>query len=127
MGGARSYRKVLRGRDGRDGRDGERGFPGPQGPKGEKGMVGPRGPVGMKGAIGQPGLQGGQGEPGVQGPPAGGAVYTCWGQTTCPTDQGTQLLYAGRAAGTPLQFKGGAANNLCLPDDPDQVPYESRV
>ena len=71
-----------------------------------------------------PGLQGGQGEPGV---PAEEAVYTRWGRTTCPTDQGTQLLYAGRAASTPLQFKGGAANYLCLPDDPDQVPYESGV
>ena len=128
--------EVLRGRDGRDGRDGERGSPGPQGPQGEKGMVGPHGPVGPQGQPGQPGFQGGQGAPGapgrqglpgVQGPPAGGAVYTRWGRTTCPTDQGTQLLYAGRAAGTPLQFKGGAANYLCLPDDPDQVPYESGV
>ena len=100
---------------------------GPPGGQGERGMAGPRGPVGEKGARGDPGVSGGRGEPGVQGPPAGGAVYTRWGRTTCPTGQGTQLLYAGRAGGTPRGHKGGAANYLCLPNDPDHLPHESGV
>ena len=89
-------------------------------------MAGPRGPVGEKGAQGDPGVRGSRGEPGLQGPPAGGAD-TRWGQTTCPTDQGTQLLYAGRAGGTHWDHKGGAANRLCLPNDPDHLQYQSGV
>ena len=64
---------------------------------------------------------------GLQGPPAGGAVYTRWGRTICPTDQGTQLLYAGRAGATHYDHKGGAANYLCLPNDPDHLQYQSGV
>ena len=119
--------EVLRGRDGRDGRDGEKGEVGPPGAQGERGVAGPRGPVGEKGMHGDPGLQGVQGEIGLQGPPAGGAVYTRWGRTTCPTDQGTTLLYSGRAGATPYDNKGGAANYLCLPNDPDHLPYGSGV
>ena len=88
------------GRDGRDGRDGE------------------------KGMHGDPGPQGVQGPP---GPPTGGVTYTRWGRTTCPTIQGTQLLYAGRAGGTHYSHKGGAANHLCMPDNPDHLQYESGV
>ena len=117
--------EVLRGRDGRDGRDGEKGEVGPPGAQGERG--GPHGPVGEKGLHGDPGLRGGQGEPGLQGPPAGGAVYTRWGRTTCPTDQGTTLLYSGRAGGTRYAHTGGAANYLCLPNDPDHLQYQSGV
>ena len=101
--------EVLRGRDGRDGRDGEKGDTGPPGAQGERGVAGPRGPVGEKGERGDPGLKGSRGELGVQevqGPPAGGAVYTRWGRTTCPTGQGTQLLYAGRAGATPWDTLG---------------------
>ena len=72
-------------------------------------------------------MRGSQGEPGVQGPPAGGAVYTRWGRTNCSTDQGTQLLYAGKAGGTHWEHKGGAANYLCLPNDPDHLQYQSGV
>ena len=72
-------------------------------------------------------MRGSQGEPGLQGPQAGGAVYTCWGRTTCPTGQGTQLLYAGRAGGTHYEHSGGAANHLCLPNDPDHLQYQSGV
>ena len=120
--------EVLRGRDGRDGRVGEKGEVGPPGTQGEMGVAGPRGPVGEKGVYGDQGLQGVQGETGLQGPPGGGgAVYTRWGRTTCPTDQGTTLLYSGRAGGTPLQIIGGGANYLCLPNDPDHLPYERGV
>ena len=76
---------------------------------------------------GEQGLRGAVGETGLQGPPAGGAVYTRWGRTTCPTDQGTTLLYSGRAGGTRLDHKGGAANYLCLPNDPDHLQYQSGV
>ena len=119
--------EVLRGRDGRDGEKGENGLPGPQGDKGTAGIAGPQGIVGEKGLPGDPGVRGAQGEPGLQGPSGGGAVYTRWGRTTCPTDQGTELLYSGRAGGTDFGIKGGAANFLCLPDDPDHLPYQAGV
>ena len=112
---------MLRGRDGRDGRDGEKGDTGPPGAQGE---TGPHGPVGEKGIRGDRGVQG---QPGLQSPPAGGAVYTRWGRTTCPTGQGTQLVYAGRAGGTHWQHSGGASNFVCLPNDPDHLLYQSGV
>ena len=50
-------------------------------------------------------------------------MYIRWGRTTCPSTQDTQLVYSGRAAGTYYRHKGGAANYLCLPDDPDYLEY----
>ena len=47
----------------------------------------------------------------------GGAVYTRWGSTTCP--EGTRLLYQGRAGATKYNSGGGAANYLCMPDEPE--------
>ena len=93
------YIEVLRGRDGRDGRD---GVPGPRGPQGQRG---------------------GQGVAGPPGPRNGGVVYTRWGKSTCPNVSGTTLVYTGRAGGTWYQKKGGAANYLCMPDDPDYLSY----
>ena len=93
--------EVLRGRDGRDGRDGEKGE------TGDRGQPGP------------------QGEQGPQGPPTGGATYIRWGRTTCPSGNNTTLVYSGRAGGSPLTQKGGAANYLCMPDDPDHLQYNS--
>ena len=58
-------------------------------------------------------------------PPTGGATYIRWGRTTCPSTQDTQLVYSGRAGGTHFQHKGGAANYLCLPDDPDYLQYQA--
>ena len=100
------YLEVLRGRDGRDGRDGVPGPRGPQGQRGEAGATGPQGPP---------------------GPRSGGVVYTRWGKTSCPTVSGTELVYAGRAGGTWYQHKGGAANYLCMPDDPDYLRYSPGV
>ena len=141
--------EVLRGRDGRDGRDGAKGekgdsqtcgqkgdqgpvgTPGPQGTMGISGSQGPRGVSGTQGEVGErgkhgfPGLPGPQGEQGPQGPPTGGATYICWGNSSCPTTQDTQLVYSGRAAGTHHATQGGAANHLCLPDDPDYLQYIS--
>ena len=109
------------------------GPPGPQGGKGipgthgPPGISGPPGPVGEMGLRGGPGLPGPQGEQGAQGPPTGGATYIRWGRTVCPSDQGTQLVYSGRAGGTRWEHKGGAANYLCMPDDPDHLQYQSGV
>ena len=141
----------MPGRDGRDGRDGgmgppgatglrgekgdrgELGLPGPQGDKGipgqqgPPGISGPQGAVGEKGDRGDPGLPGPQGPQGAQGPPTGGAVYVRWGRTSCPTGQGTQLVYSGRAGGSHYTQKGGGANHLCMPDNPEHLQYRSGV
>ena len=87
-------------------------------------------------SLGQTGLTGQKGDTGPAGPPgptaggvtaggvtAGGAVYTRWGRTTCPNITGTQLVYAGRAAGSWYSYSGGGANYLCLPDDPNYLRY----
>ena len=82
---AQHYIQLLQGRDGRDGlpgRDGKDGEKGDTGEKGDKGDQGPTGP---------------QGPP---GPRVAGATYVRWGRTSCPTELGTTLLYAGRAAGS---------------------------
>ena len=75
--------------------------------------------------IGERGYAGDSGPPGPPGPSAGGAVYTRWGRTTCPNVTGTQLVYAGRAAGSHYAHKGGGANYLCLPNDPSYLQYRS--
>ena len=62
-----------------------------------------------------------------QGPPTGGTTYIRWGRTTCPSGNGTELLYSGRAGGTHRHHRGGAANYLCMPDDPDHLQYQSGV
>ena len=143
------YIEVLRGRDGRDGRDGVPGPRGPQGQRGGAGATGQRGDTGPTGIQGPPGPQGqrgdsggSQGPPGPQGqrglagatgprgptgPRSGGVVYTRWGKTSCPSVSGTELVYAGRAGGTHYTHKGGAANYLCMPGDPDYLRYQSGV
>ena len=119
----------VNGSMGLPGDQGERGLPGLQGPPG---ITGPRGPVGEKGSRGSPGQTGPQGEQGPQGagpqgPLTGGTVYTRWGRTTCPTDQGTELVYSGRAGGSQYHKHGGAADLLCLPDDPEFSTYGNGV
>ena len=52
-------------------------------------------------------------------------MYTRWGRTTCPTTSGTQLLYAGRAAGSLWNDRGGGANYLCVPEQPQYLSYTS--
>ena len=100
------YIEILRGRDGRDGLPGRDGKDGVRGDKGEPGATGPAGPP---------------------GPSRGGVVYTRWGKTSCPNVSGTQLVYAGRAGGTWYHAHGGAANYLCMPDDPDYSNYHPGV
>ena len=46
-------------------------------------------------------------------------TYTRWGRTSCPNNTEAQLVYSGRAGGTNYRSRGGSAEKLCLPDDPD--------
>ena len=125
--------EILRGRDGRDGLPGttgprgdkgDQGELGPPGQKGDRGLAGPQGPVGISGPQGATGEKGDRGDPGLSGP-TGGAVYIRWGRTSCPTDQGTDLVYSGRAGGSHYRHQGGGANHLCMPDDPEHLQYGS--
>ena len=51
----------------------------------------------------------------------GGATYIRWGKSYCPSINGTELVYAGRAGGTHYNTNGGGANKICLPEDPDYL------
>ena len=97
----------LRGRDGRDGKEGSPGRDGRDGRDGEKGETGPKGATGSRGKKGDP------------GPRSGGVTYVRWGMTECPND--TTLVYAGIAAGTKYDIKGGTSNTLCMPEDPEYL------
>ena len=81
----------------------------------------------MPGPRGHHGQKGDQGVVGPPGPRSGGVVYTRWGKRTCPNVSATTLVYAGRAGGTWFAHKGGAANYLCMPDDPDYLSYQPGV
>ena len=97
---------LLRGQPGRDGLPGRDGKKGDQGPRGEKG------------------------EPGAQGPPGpvtAGVTYIRWGRTKCPQAAGTELVYSGRAAGTNYNQKGGSAEKICLPENPDYLTDRNGV
>ena len=52
-------------------------------------------------------------------PTAAQVTYVRWGKSSCPSVEGTQLLYAGRTAGTNWGHDGGASNYLRLPETPD--------
>ena len=116
---------TVRGLDGRDGREGPQGPPGrdgrdglvgPQGPRGEPGQnMGVPGPQGERGLPGSPGPRG---QAGPAGPRSGGVVYTRWGNDSCPSVPGTELVYAGRAAGSHYTHSGSGANYLCMPPNP---------
>ena len=51
-----------------------------------------------------------------------GVTYTRWGRTSCPNNTDAQLVYSGRAGGTNFNVRGGSADIICLPDDPDYIP-----
>ena len=42
---------------------------------------------------------------------------------TCPNTTGTELVYAGRAAGSYYSQKGGTSDHLCLPEQPQYGAY----
>ena len=85
--------ELLRGRDGLPGRDG---------------LSGPAGP---------PGKDGKPGKEGTPGPLNGVVAYTRWGSRSCPN--GTDLVYTGVTGGSIWNDKGGGANLLCMPMDPE--------
>ena len=79
------------------------------------------GPIGLSGPAGHQGEKGDTGPAGPPGPTGGGVAYTRWGKATCPNIAGTQLVYAGRAAGSHYTHKGGGANYICLTDTPNYL------
>ena len=48
-------------------------------------------------------------------------TYVRYGNSTCPANSGTSLVYSGYAAGTVYWRQGGGSNILCLPDQPEYV------
>ena len=121
--------KGQQGLHGLTGLQGPRGFAGSRGQKGGRGQQGIHGQTGGQGPMGRTGNKGQKGERGVNGlrgppgPTTGGVVYTRWGKTTHPSTSGTQRLYAGRAAGSYWTERGGGANYLCLPVQPQYSTY----
>ena len=51
-----------------------------------------------------------------------GVTYTRLGRTSCPSDTEAQLVYSGRTGGTNYNARGGSAERICLPDNPDYIP-----
>ena len=49
---------------------------------------------------------------GPAGPPGGGVSYTRWGRTTCPTTEGTQLVYEGATVGVTINKQ--EVQNFCV-------------
>ena len=100
-----------------------------------RGITGCTGEPGTPGRDGKDGEKGDQGDPGLAGPPGppgptnttGGAVYIRWGRTTCPSTPGTELVYAGRAAGSEYSQRGGGANKLCLHTSPEYLSFSPGV
>ena len=58
---------------------------------------------------------------------ATGVIYTRWGKSSCPTSTGAQLVYAGRTGGTHYNTRGGAAEKICLPEDPEYIAETSGI
>ncbi|XP_071830073.1 uncharacterized protein [Apostichopus japonicus] len=131
----------IPGRRGADGHVGEKGMPGERGPMGDPGQMGTTGSPGEPGEHGMPGdkgsngttgspgetgsmgntgLPGPRGLPGIKGDPSNAgtvhSTYIRWGRKDCRGD--TELVYEGYAAGAAYNEKGGGADYLCLPKDP---------
>ena len=128
--GSSVFVELLRGRDGLTGRDGPTG---PPGPAGLEGAQEPRGYRGYRGLEGPPGPQGANGTAGPQGPPgplSGGAVYTRWGKSSCPSTAGTEMVYSGITGGIKYSSRGGGANHLCMRQEreySDELTYRAGV
>ena len=54
-----------------------------------------------------------------------GSTYVRWGNSTCPTDKGTQLVYSGYAAGQYYSHVGGAVGPICLVKDLEHLQFQS--
>ena len=57
----------------------------------------------------------------------GGATYIRWGRTTCPSTEGTELVYAGIASGAHYTNTGGPADYLCLPNEPEYLEVTAGI
>ena len=77
-------------------------------------------PVILPGPAGPPGPPGEKGDSGSQ---PGGAVYTRWGRTTCPT--GATLVFTGRAAGADYLPAGGTSDTFCMPETPQYLSMDT--
>ena len=53
----------------------------------------------------------------------GSSSYVRWDRTTCPSSCDTSLVYSGRVGGTHYGHQGGAADYLCLPDNPEYSDF----
>ena len=86
------------------------------------------GTTGIKGSTGSPGRTGQKGDtgpPGSSAPVVGGVIYNRWGKSSCRPE--ADLIYAGKTGVTLGYHQGGAANYLCMPDDPEYMAYRSGV
>ena len=52
----------------------------------------------------------------------GGVSFIRWGRTTCPSTNGTQLVYAGTTAGS-NRHEGGTSTYLCLHPQAQYLPF----
>ena len=122
--------KGSQGVQGLQGAKGDGGSEGPAGPKGDQGVKGSQGAKGNTGAQGPMGTNGAAGEKGEKGSAGqnlvGGSIYTRWGRTTCDAT-GTELVYAGIAAGSTYRDTGGGADLLCLPNNPVYSSFRAGV
>ena len=98
------------------------GEKGDVGDQGSIGLHGPRGAVGEKGDRGEKGGRGDMGLPGPQGASSStGGLYTRWGRTVCPSVDGTELVYSGRAGGSEY-----GSDILCYPHVPEYSDSSAR-
>ena len=58
-------------------------------------------------------------------PKASGSTYVRWGRKSCPSVNGTELVYSGFAGGSYYTDSGAASNYICLAPDPDWAVHYS--
>ncbi|XP_041472588.1 short-chain collagen C4-like [Lytechinus variegatus] len=92
-------------------------------PKGAPGPPGPTGDVGLPGRDGRDGRDASyNAQQPVTAVKSSGVVYIRWGKDVCVN--GSELVYAGTAAGARWTHEGGGANYLCMPTDPIYDEYQ---
>ena len=80
----------------------------------------------LTGLTGLTGPTGPKGDPGAPAPVMGGVTYNRWGKSSCRS--GAELVYAGRTGLSFEHHRGGAANYVCMPNDPQyNLAYRSGV
>ena len=80
-------------------------------PRGRDGRDGVRGEKGERGSIGTPGEKGDRGPQGLS--PARGGLYVRWGRASCPSLNGTELVYSGFTV-----ISDYGTDFMCFPNDP---------